>query len=132
MSSQKPNARPTVQAGREITFLSDVLFRFGSFDLSTRSQKRLDRLAGQIRETGVRGDIQVNGYTDAIGSTADNMKLSKRRALAVARALSRRLTDVDVRLQVQAFGETSPRDTNRTADGRRQNRRVTVVLPEAG
>jgi len=48
----------------------------------------------------------------------------------VANALSRRLNGVEVQLHVQAFGESAPRDTNTTRDGRRQNRRVTVVLPE--
>ncbi len=130
LSSQNPDVKPTVQRGKKITFLSDVLFRSGSFDLSRRSQTRLDKLAGQIRTAGVEGDVQVNGYTDSIGTDADNMVLAEHRALAVANALSRRLDGVDVRLHVQAFGESSPRATNATDEGRRQNRRVIVVLPE--
>lgn len=130
LTSQKPDVRPTVQPGVEVVLLSDVLFRTGSFDLSRQANVRLDVLATQIRETGVQGNIQVNGYTDSVGSEADNMELSRQRALAVARALSARLDQAGVSLQVQAFGESDPRKTNQTDKGRRQNRRVTVVLPE--
>lgn len=129
LSSQAPDAIPTVQAGREITFLSDVLFEFGSFRLSERSRTRLDRLAGQIRRAEVHGVVQVNGFTDDIGGERTNLELSRARALAVARALSERLPNTDVLLRVQGFGESRPRATNRTATGRRTNRRVSVVLP---
>ncbi|GAB3253714.1 hypothetical protein GCM10027456_29210 [Kineosporia babensis] len=130
VSKQKPHVVPTVQPGREYTFLSDLLFRSGSFEVSPKSGNRLDALAGHIREIGVQGSIQVNGYTDSVGSRAENLKLSKRRAMAVAQALSDRLDQVDVRLEVQGFGERSPRRPNVTDAGRRENRRVTVVLPE--
>ncbi|GLY16078.1 hypothetical protein Kisp01_30930 [Kineosporia sp. NBRC 101677] len=130
LSSQKPNVAPTVQPGREITFLSDVLFPFNSFELSPRASSRLDNLARQVREARMQGTIQVNGYTDSTGSETHNLDLSQQRALAVANALSLRLHGTNVRLDVQGFGETSPRRTNDTKAGRRANRRVTVVLPE--
>jgi outer membrane protein OmpA-like peptidoglycan-associated protein len=130
LSSQDPDVKPTVQRGKKYTFLSDVLFRSGAFDLSEQAQTRLDKLAGQIRAAGVEGDVQVNGYTDNIGSDAYNLALGRQRALAVANALSQRLDGVNVQLHVQAFGESSPRASNTTDEGRRQNRRVIVVLPE--
>jgi len=117
------------RTGREITFLSDVLFEFGSFELSGRARTRLGRLADQVRRAEVTGDIQVSGFTDSIGDPRGNLRLSRARARAVAVALSNRLDGVDVRLRFRGLGETHPRDTNRTADGRRNNRRVTVVLP---
>ncbi|MCD5351188.1 OmpA family protein [Kineosporia mesophila] len=129
VSSPVSDVPPTVQEGQEITFLSDVLFPSGSFRLSPRAHGRLEQLATQIRETGVRGRIQVNGYTDSIGSDQLNLDLSRRRASAVATALSRKLRGVDVKLLVQGFGETSARADNSTEAGRRMNRRVIVVLP---
>lgn len=124
-----PSAAPTVQAGRQLVLTSDVLFALGSAELTPRSTAALLQLADQVREADVRGTVQVNGYTDDVGSAASNIALSLARAQAVARVLSPALAGVPVTLQPQGFGEASPVAPNTTAEGRAKNRRVTVVLP---
>ena len=70
--------------------------------------------------------VEVNGYTDAIGSYAYNLRLSKRRAAAVVNYLVGKGIASD-RLIPQGFGKTNFVATNKTAEGRAQNRRVELV-----
>jgi OOP family OmpA-OmpF porin len=70
--------------------------------------------------------IDVNGYCDAIGTVRYNQRLSERRANAVAMYLEDHGID-SKRLIPQGFGKTDFVATNKTADGRAQNRRVELV-----
>ena len=70
--------------------------------------------------------IDVNGYCDAIGTVRYNQKLSERRANSVAQYLEDHGID-SKRLVPQGFGKTDFVATNKTSDGRAQNRRVELV-----
>jgi outer membrane protein OmpA-like peptidoglycan-associated protein len=131
ITQEQPSAQPTVQAGPQYKFRSDLLFRTNSTDLSGTARELLKAVATQAR--GVTGTIQINGYTDNVGTDQHNRKLSRDRATAVAEALQEYLTGStgsQVRLAPQGFGETHPFRSNATAAGRSQNRRVVVVLPK--
>jgi len=108
---------------------SDVLFGFDSAQLSPETQNTLTDLAQQIRAAHVTGQIQVNGCTDNLGSSAHGLELSGHRALAVAQALQAALSDSAVTLLPQGFGDADPIADNATEQGRTRNRRVTIVLP---
>jgi OOP family OmpA-OmpF porin len=70
--------------------------------------------------------IYVNGYCDAIGGYAYNMKLSRRRAESVAAYLEDKGIPAS-QLIPQGFGKTHFVASNHTAEGRAQNRRVELV-----
>jgi OOP family OmpA-OmpF porin len=70
--------------------------------------------------------VDVNGYTDSIGSTAYNLKLSQRRADSVVNYLAAQGIPQD-RLVAHGFGKTDFVATNKTKSGRAQNRRVELV-----
>ncbi len=70
--------------------------------------------------------IYVNGYCDAIGTVRYNLKLSQRRSEAVAAYLEDKGIPAS-QLIPQGFGKTHFVATNKTADGRAQNRRVELV-----
>jgi outer membrane protein OmpA-like peptidoglycan-associated protein len=129
ITAQKPGVTPTVQPGKAYTIRSDVLFEFGSPRLSPRARTQLEAVVRQIIEQQVRGNIQINGFTDDVGTAGSNLVLSKRRASAVAHALQPELAGLPVQLSWQGFGETRNVRPNTTPAGRSQNRRVTVVLP---
>ncbi|HNS17014.1 MAG TPA: OmpA family protein [Bacteroidales bacterium] len=68
-------------------------------------------------------NLEINGHTDSQGDDASNMDLSQRRANAVKKYL----TDKGIsatRMVAKGFGETLPVESNDTAAGRAQNRRV--------
>jgi len=67
--------------------------------------------------------IQINGYTDNVGTAADNIKLSTGRALAVVNYLLYKGVRKE-RLSYKGFGEADPIATNETDEGRAMNRRT--------
>ena len=70
--------------------------------------------------------VNVNGYCDAIGSVRYNLKLSERRSNAVVKYLGDHGI-AEGRLSPHGYGKTDFVATNKTAEGRAQNRRVELV-----
>lgn len=70
--------------------------------------------------------FSVEGHTDSDGSDARNLELSQARAEAVAKRLVELGIAAD-RLQAKGWGESKPLDTNDSAEGRANNRRVEFV-----
>jgi len=125
-----PKAVPHVQPGRQVVLNSDVLFSFDSAALTPTARTALTRIAGQIRTAGVTGTIQINGYTDNLGSVAYDVALSRARALAVAGVLQTGLAGRPVTLAPQGFGQANPVAPNTSDPSRARNRRVAIVLPK--
>jgi outer membrane protein OmpA-like peptidoglycan-associated protein len=71
--------------------------------------------------------FSLEGHTDDTGSDALNQKLSEERAAAVKNFLVENGID-DSRLSSKGFGESAPVDSNKTAKGKANNRRVEVKL----
>ena len=71
--------------------------------------------------------VDVDGFTDSVGSEASNLDLSRRRARSVAEYLASRRVDPR-RLSMQGFGESRPIAPNQTRQGRSQNRRVEIRI----
>jgi outer membrane protein OmpA-like peptidoglycan-associated protein len=69
--------------------------------------------------------VDIRGYTDSVGKPDYNQKLSERRANAVKDYLESHGVPPGI-LTAQGFGEENPIASNKTADGRAENRRVTV------
>jgi OmpA-OmpF porin, OOP family len=67
--------------------------------------------------------VEIQGYTDSIGSDAYNMKLGQRRADAVKDYLLSKGLSAD-RLSTVSFGKTKPVADNKTDEGRAMNRRI--------
>jgi OOP family OmpA-OmpF porin len=83
-----PPPPPAPAAPLRVTLSADSLFDFDQSVIKPQGRAALDKLAGDLR--GVRYDsIQVTGHTDRFGSHAYNLKLSARRAQAVADHLAR-------------------------------------------
>ena len=99
---------------------TDQLFDSGSARLSHAGQAHLQRF---FREAKARSFI-ITGHTDSRASDASNMKLSQRRADAVAGVA--RTVGAPV-LAVNWYGERMPRASNNSAAGRAQNRRVEII-----
>lgn len=122
-------ADDTGQAAVEIRLPSDVLFAFGSAELSPAAQEAIAAVDAQI--TGSGGAITVEGHTDSVGDDASNQQLSDQRAEAVRAALSAELGG-SFTYQTTGFGESRPvapntnPDGSDNSDGRAQNRRVEI------
>ena len=129
IATEAPKSVPHVQAGQQLVLRSDVLFALNSAALTPAAKTAVTTLATQIRSSRVTGTIQINGYTDNLGSIAYDLALSQARALAVAQVLQAGLAGQQVTLAPQGFGQASPVTPNTTDPNRARNRRVTIVLP---
>jgi outer membrane protein OmpA-like peptidoglycan-associated protein len=106
--------------------LGDVLFDTGRAELKPGAFRTVDRLATFMRDHPERS-LEVEGYTDSVGSDALNMTLSQRRADAVRAALLSRGVEGS-RITTSGLGKASPVASNDTAEGRQRNRRVEIVI----
>jgi outer membrane protein OmpA-like peptidoglycan-associated protein len=71
--------------------------------------------------------LEVEGYTDSVGSDDLNMRLSENRAGSVRDFLVQEGI-VTSSISSHGFGKGQPVATNDTAAGRQQNRRVELIV----
>lgn len=119
-------ARPT-DRGLVLT-LGDVLFDFGQATLKPGGMQTVNQLGDFLNEYPAR-HILIEGFTDNIGSEAFNEALSTRRAENVKNALTNKGVRSD-RIRIKGYGIQYPVANNATEEGRRQNRRVEVVISD--
>ncbi len=99
-------------------------FDFNSAEVKPEYHPLLERVADILRENpSLR--IEIQGHTDSIGPEDYNMKLSERRAQAVADYLASHGISAD-RMEVVGVGEADPVASNDTEEGRARNRRVQI------
>jgi outer membrane protein OmpA-like peptidoglycan-associated protein len=106
--------------------LGDVLFASGRAELKASSSGKLDKLVVFLNEQPGR-TAAIEGYTDSVGSEDYNQGLSERRAASVKSYLVVQGVDPG-RVTTAGKGKSHPVADNDSADGRRENRRVEVVL----
>jgi outer membrane protein OmpA-like peptidoglycan-associated protein len=117
-----------VDDGIVVTFdeNSGVYFDTAKFNINTKSQATLNKLANVFKEYPDT-NILVVGHTDSVGSEESNMILSKNRANAVTNYLTGKGLSAG-RFTTNWYGETQPKQDNATAEGRAKNRRVNVAI----
>ena len=98
---------------------TDQLFATDRSHISRENQQRL----AQFFQSATAASFIITGHTDSRASDQYNLRLSLRRAVAVAKVAER----AGVRIvDIRGYGERQPRATNATAAGMQQNRRVEV------
>ncbi|RMG90698.1 MAG: OmpA family protein [Zetaproteobacteria bacterium] len=102
-------------------------FRSGSAVIPPNAYALLDNIIKSIEIFPDRS-VRVEGHTDFIGSNKYNQALSERRANAVREYLVQRLGDTGQTVTAVGYGEERPIANNETADGRKKNRRIDIVL----
>lgn len=117
------------ERGVEIT-LGDILFEFAKADLKPGAMQRLYRLVTVLRENTNR-NVVIEGHTDNVGSDQYNLDLSERRAQSVSDFLTDNGIEPE-RITPLGYGEEYPVATNKTAEGRQQNRRVEIIILNEG
>jgi outer membrane protein OmpA-like peptidoglycan-associated protein len=112
---------------KEVTIQLDIEFQVGSVEISSTYFDQLKRVADLMKVSPNRSAV-IEGHTDSMGSATGNLQLSQRRAESVRRNLIDHFGIAQERLVAKGFGETRPIASNETPEGRRKNRRVTVIL----
>lgn len=117
-----PTAKPLVEK-----IILNIKYAPGSFQPDRQSREVLDGLVETMKAYPDL-KIEINGYTDALGSAAGNLRLSEKRAKAVMDYLIDKGVSAD-RMTSKGYGE-DPKyfiGDNATEEGRQKNRRVEVV-----
>lgn len=112
--------------GIKITMNSAVLFGDDTYVLSNDPQPQLKKMAETLmayKDT----EILVAGHTDGDGEAKQNQVLSEKRAEAFADFLQAHGVP-QLRIVTQGFGEQTPKMSNGTEDGRRQNQRIEIAI----
>jgi peptidoglycan-associated lipoprotein len=109
--------------------LSDdsVKFPHNSADLSDEAKSRLTEFAQKLKTDNKNVYLEIQGHTDASGSPAVNRRLGEERAEAVRRFMNEQGVALN-RMNTISYGEDSPVASNKTKEGRAQNRRVVVIV----
>jgi outer membrane protein OmpA-like peptidoglycan-associated protein len=106
--------------------LGDVLFDTGRSELKSGASRKLDQLAQFLVEHPDRR-VQIDGFTDSVGTDSYNEELSQRRANTVREALISRGIESS-RIGTEGYGKSYPVANNNDSGGRQLNRRVEVVI----
>lgn len=123
-----------IEGKLKVTFVDKILFDTGKVQIGKRGQEALLGLADSLRENKNQ-DVVVEGHTDDVpiglalmDKYPTNWELSAARAIGVARFLQERGWLEPERLSVAAYSYYKPVATNDTLQGRRQNRRIEIIL----
>jgi outer membrane protein OmpA-like peptidoglycan-associated protein len=112
---------------KESTIQLDIEFGVGSAEISSRYFDQLKRVADLMKDSPDSRAV-IEGHTDSTGPATRNLQLSQRRAESVRQNLIDHFGIAQERLVAKGFGETRPIASNETTEGRRKNRRVSVIL----
>jgi outer membrane protein OmpA-like peptidoglycan-associated protein len=109
-----------------VNLTNDILFDFNSASLRTDSQQTLRDLASNFRNYPDE-QVTVEGHTDSVGTPAYNQSLSDQRASIVSNYLVAEGVPGS-RITAIGYGETRPKASNDTPEGRQLNRRVEIHI----
>lgn len=103
-----------------------ILFDVNSDVIQASSYGILKEIASALNENP-KINISIIGHTDSDGDAASNLALSEKRAIAVKNILASEFKIDSNRMQTSGKGETEPADSNNTALGKANNRRVEFI-----
>jgi len=103
-----------------------ILFDVNSATIKPESYGTLKEMADVMKEyTDLK--VKIVGHTDADGSDAANLELSKNRAASVKASLAKDFGIDESRMETDGKGESEPIDKNDTPAGKANNRRVEFI-----
>ncbi len=117
-----------------VNVVDQILFDSGKAELKPAGVQVLQRI-GEILKSATGKDIQVEGHTDNVPISPrlqekfpSNWELSSARATTVLHFLQDKVRVSGERLSAVGYGEYSPISSNSDAAGRKQNRRIQIIL----
>jgi outer membrane protein OmpA-like peptidoglycan-associated protein len=106
------------------SFSDYIEFETSKYVIKPKSYQRLNDIVKLMQEHP-DARFAIEGHTDNVGGKTNNQVLSESRAYALRQYLVDKGIDPE-RLTFKGYGETRPRATNSTPEGRAQNRRVEI------
>jgi outer membrane protein OmpA-like peptidoglycan-associated protein len=106
--------------------LNTILFAFNKATLLPESYPELNRIS-DLMSKSANMQVEIAGHTDSSGDEKYNLWLSQWRAESVAKYMVGKGINND-RIRISFFGETKPKESNDTKEGRDKNRRVEFMI----
>ncbi|HEY9123580.1 MAG TPA: OmpA family protein [Bacteroidales bacterium] len=122
-----------VNNGKVYVSMQDkLLFKSASTEVDKKGQDAIKKLA-KVLEQNPDINVTIEGHTDNVPYKSDerikdNWDLSVQRATAIVRIIINNSDVAPKRLTASGRGEFSPVGSNKTAEGRAQNRRTEIIL----
>lgn len=120
------------ERGLVLTFLDEIFFDSGKAVVKPDGMETLEKVAAVLKETVPDSPVAVEGHTDnepiRYSGWKSNWELSTARALAVLHTFADTHGLEPLRLRAVGFGEFQPVASNDAPEGRRQNRRVEIII----
>ncbi len=121
------------ERGLLVRFMDNVLFESGKADLTPQAREIINKVAEVIRQNDK--NVRIEGHTDNIpintSKFPSNWELSTTRAVNVVKYLIEENGIEAKRLSASGYSDQHPVDDNNTPEGRRNNRRVDMVILRA-
>ncbi|MFH0709791.1 MAG: OmpA family protein [Pseudomonadota bacterium] len=114
--------------GCPLTAKLHITFATDSNSVDKGGTDKISEFAAFMEESPAY-QASIIGHTDATGSVAYNQKLSEKRAETIKDVLVKDGVEAD-RLTTSGKGEMSPVSSNKTPQGRTENRRIEVELSD--
>lgn len=114
------------QNGCAVVVDLEINFDVNSSIIQDQYQARIKEFAEYLN-SNPKLKATIEGHTDSVGSAKYNQWLSERRANSAAKALESYNVDAS-KLKAVGLGESQPISTNKTKEGRAENRRIQAVI----
>lgn len=108
---------------RKTWVFKDIKFEFDKATLMESSYAILDNIYQILNDHPEIKTVEIQGHTCSIGTEDYNLGLSQRRAATVMNYLKDKGIDAS-RMTAKGYGESQPMESNKTRQGRANNRRV--------
>jgi OOP family OmpA-OmpF porin len=118
---------PVVARTEQYCSILDVQFDINQTTVQREANEKIDKVGLFMRKYPDTTAV-IEGHTDEVGTAADNMKLSERRAQSVVNYLVEKNGIARTRLKAIGYGMTRPVGDNHTQAGRRLNRRIDAII----
>lgn len=127
-SEAQKNKEAAADVVKQLNQMS-IAFDTGSSSISASSLDVLKDVAKALEGAPAGTKVEIGGYTDNVGSSNANLKLSDERANAVRAKLVELGVSADM-LTAKGYGEANPIADNSSVDGRAKNRRMEFTVVE--
>ena len=101
-------------------------FKFGKTQLPDEAKAKIDEMVQKLVADPNGAFIEIEGHTDNVGGKEINQKIGMERAEAVKKYLYEQYQIPLHKMNVISYGAEKPVASNKTKDGRAQNRRVVI------
>jgi outer membrane protein OmpA-like peptidoglycan-associated protein len=106
----------------------EIPFELNQYSITARAVPYLKALGEALSQDNLKGYIfEVQGHTCNLGSAQYNKELSLKRSRTIVDYLTKYFPLSPSQFKTVGYGAEKPKDVNTTEEGRRHNRRVTII-----